>query len=100
MLTVFFQNIATLPSLFEVGQYVPTKILEKEEADGRTNLHLSTSPFDVNSDLKHTIFDKGTFIWAAVQSELDHGYQLDAGIANLRIFLPHSNVRDDCVLSK
>lgn len=47
---------------------------------------------DINCDRRHNSFKKSELIWATVVSELDHGYQLECGVTNCRIFLPNQGL--------
>lgn len=81
--------------MFQIGEYLPIKVLQKIYSDNRVELVLSTNPCDIYSDWNHTVFKNNFLIWAAVESELDHGYQLTVGVQNCRVFLPHQNVAQD-----
>ncbi|KAF2896680.1 hypothetical protein ILUMI_09495 [Ignelater luminosus] len=88
------KDISRLNEMFQIGQFLPTKIMEKKEGSNKTSINLSIDPKDINSEWKHHIFKERMLVWAAVASKLDHGYQLDAGISGSRIFLPFDNVEE------
>lgn len=92
-ISLFLQDVEELKSLFYRGQILPLKILEKiQKQNGSDQILASISPEHVNSKFVHHNFKKGMLMWAAVTSEGDHGYHLDNGVSNIRIFLPHANV--------
>ncbi|KAK9872990.1 hypothetical protein WA026_020337 [Henosepilachna vigintioctopunctata] len=83
-----------LKDIFVLGQYVPFKMRNIENSKDKLNIFGSISPNDINVDRRYNSFRKGELLWAAVVSELDHGYQLDSGVPNCRIFLPHQNIEE------
>ncbi|KAL3282705.1 hypothetical protein HHI36_005878 [Cryptolaemus montrouzieri] len=83
-----------LKKIFNKGQYVPFKLRNIQNDDDEVKLFGSISPSEVNIGRRHNSFRKGEMLWAAVVSELDHGYQLDCGIPNCRIFLPTQNIEE------
>ncbi|CAG9854962.1 unnamed protein product [Phyllotreta striolata] len=84
-------NDTFLTKMFTVGQYVLTKVLNIENRDKGIHVECTLNPREIYSDKLHNSFEKGMLVWAAVQSELEHGYELSAGIKNCRIFLPFKN---------
>ncbi|XP_044761158.1 protein RRP5 homolog isoform X2 [Coccinella septempunctata] len=83
-----------LKTFFHCGQFVPLKIKTIQTKDENCVILGSISPKDVNSDRFHNSFKKGELIWATVISELDHGYQLECGVTNCRIFLPIQHLEE------
>lgn len=90
-----------LNSVFRLGQIVPIKILGKaERQDGKRQILASVNPTHINFNTVHSRYSKGMLLWAAVVSKEDHGYHLDSGVANLRMFLPHANIDSGTSLGK
>ncbi|XP_044752807.1 protein RRP5 homolog [Coccinella septempunctata] len=87
-----------LKTFFHCGQFVPLKIKTIQTKDENCVILGSISPKDVNSDRLHNSFKKGELIWATVISELDHGYQLECGVTNCRIFLPNQHLEEGAKL--
>ncbi|KAF5277696.1 hypothetical protein FQR65_LT03676 [Abscondita terminalis] len=84
-----------LHSLFHIGQFIPTKVLDKTTTETSTSLVLSTNPSDVHQGWTNANFVKGRCIWGSVELELEHGYQLNVGISSCRVFLPFKNIQND-----
>uniref|UniRef100_A0A1Y1N2B3 S1 motif domain-containing protein n=1 Tax=Photinus pyralis TaxID=7054 RepID=A0A1Y1N2B3_PHOPY len=85
-------DCAQLDKMFSIGQFIPTKVLSKETTGKGTELALSMSPTDLHRTWSYDKFRKGCVIWTAIESRQDHGYQLDVGNGDCRIFLPDKNV--------
>lgn len=83
-----------------IGQYLPVKVLQVINATESVSVELSTRPALINQDLNHRTFRKNMLIWAAVAEVLDHGYRLDVGKPEVRIFLPNKNVDENKTYSK
>lgn len=81
-----------LSNFFEVGQFVPVKVLQIEPVEKGLKVLLSAKPNVINSDLSHTTLRKDMLIWATVAEKLEHGYRLDVGIENVRTFLENGKV--------
>nr|CAI5822540.1 unnamed protein product [Callosobruchus analis] len=88
-----------LKNTFKVGQFLVVKVLKIEHSDNNVHVECSTNPRDINSDKRHTSFKKGMLVWACVQSQLDHGYEMNLGVKNCRAFLPKKNVDPEKTLS-
>lgn len=76
------------------------KVLQVLNTGDSVSLELSTRPAVINQDLNHRSFRKGMLIWAAIAEVLDHGYRLDVGRSEVRVFLPSKNVEEDKTYSK
>ncbi|CAH1982414.1 unnamed protein product [Acanthoscelides obtectus] len=88
-----------LKKIFQVGQYLVVKVLKVEHTDTKVSVECSTNPRDINIEKGHTSFKKGVLVWACVQSQLDHGYEMSLGVKNCRAFLPNKNVDQDITLN-
>lgn len=92
-------------NFFEVGQFLPVKVLKVEAVEKGVKVDLSTKPIAINADLSHTTFRKGMLLWATVAEKLDHGYRLDVGVQNVRTFLqtdkvPEGSDYSECITKK
>ncbi|KAK5647128.1 hypothetical protein RI129_005592 [Pyrocoelia pectoralis] len=85
-------NSVKLYKMFHVGQFIPTKVLLKESTEKGTKLSLSMSPSDIHRTWSYSKYRNGCIIWAAIEGRQDHGYQLNVGNDDCRIFLPYKNV--------
>nr|CAH7737780.1 unnamed protein product [Callosobruchus chinensis] len=88
-----------LKNRFKVGQFLLVKVLKVEHTENNVYVDCSINPRDINSDRRHTSFKKGMLVWACVQSQLDHGYEMSLGVRNCRAFLPNKNVDPERTLS-
>ncbi|XP_072376848.1 rRNA biogenesis protein RRP5-like [Diabrotica undecimpunctata] len=86
------ESLTLLPQMFSVGQMILIKILNIENRDQGTHIQCTLNPRDINSGKFHNSFPEGLLVWAAVTSELEHGYRMDIGVNNCRAFLPFKNV--------
>lgn len=86
--------------MFHIGQFVPVKIIGFEEKDKGVHVNCSMNPRDIFEGKSHIWFKKGMLIWACIQSVLDHGYEVNVGVKNCRVFLPSKNVDEGVTLSK
>nr|CAH7737777.1 unnamed protein product [Callosobruchus chinensis] len=89
-----------LKNRFKVGQFLLVKVLKVEHTENNVYVDCSINPRDINSDRRHTSFKKGMLVWACVQSQLDHGYEMSLGVRNCRAFLPNKNVDPERTLSE
>ncbi|VEN41077.1 unnamed protein product [Callosobruchus maculatus] len=89
-----------LKKTFKVGQFLVVKVLKIEHSENKVHVECSINPRDINSDRRHTSFKKGMLVWACVQSQLDHGYEMNLGVKNCRAFLPNKNVDPEKTLSE
>lgn len=80
----------TLDELYTIGQIVCVKVMQiRAGADQpRALIDLSMNPADLQADYHHKRVGVETVLCAAVSDIEDHGYVLNAGIANLRAFMP------------
>ncbi|XP_074031130.1 ribosomal RNA Processing 5 isoform X2 [Leptinotarsa decemlineata] len=81
-----------LGKMFKVGQFVLVKVLNIEIRENGDYVECSLNPSDIYSEKIHNTFEKGMLMWASVRSVLDHGFELDVGVKNCRVFLPSKNV--------
>nr|XP_023017308.1 protein RRP5 homolog [Leptinotarsa decemlineata] len=81
-----------LGKIFKVGQFVLVKVLNIEIRENGDYVECSLNPSDIYSEKTHNTFEKGMLMWASVRSVLDHGFELDVGVKNCRVFLPSKNV--------
>lgn len=90
------QGYKTLDELFTIGQIVCVKVMQiKAGADQpRALIELSMNPADLQADFQHKKVAVNTVLCAAVSDIEDHGYVLNAGIANLRAFMPQADAGD------
>lgn len=65
-----------------------------EIVDKEKGLHVecTINPREIFDSKSHIWFKKGMLVWASIQSVLDHGYEVNIGVKNCRIFLPKKNV--------
>lgn len=89
-----------MSNFFEVGQFIPVKVLHIESIDKNKKIELSTKPNVINSDLNYTTFRKQMLVWATVIEKLEHGYRLDVGVENVRVFLQNEKVPENINYSK
>lgn len=80
----------TLEELYTIGQIVCVKVMQiRAGADQpRALIELSMNPADLQADYQHKRVGVDAVLCAAVSDIEDHGYVLNAGIANLRAFMP------------
>lgn len=80
----------TLDELFSIGQIVCVKVMQIRagEDQPRALIDLSMNPADLQADYQHKRVGVDAVLCAAVSDIEDHGYVLNAGISNLRVFLP------------
>lgn len=89
-----------LQNFFEVGEFLPVKVVKVENVEKGVRVSLTTKPAIVNADLNHTAFRKEMLLWATVAEQLEHGYRLDVGVQNVRIFLQNEKVPEGTEFSK
>lgn len=87
-----FQSDVALRNMFHIGQFVPVKIIGLEGVEKGVHVECSINPRDIFEGKSHIWFRKGMLIWASIQSVLDHGYEVNVGVKNCRVFLPSKNV--------
>lgn len=89
-----------LKKLFQIGQFIPVKVIEIKEIDRGVHVECTINPREIFEGKSHIWFKKGMLIWASIQSELDHGYEVNVGVKNCRVFLPSKNVDEGRTFSK
>ncbi|KAF5287952.1 hypothetical protein FQA39_LY15590 [Lamprigera yunnana] len=85
-------DLPKLNGMFQIGQFIPTCVIKKELTVTGTKLILSTDPIHIHSKWNIANFTKGSHIWAAIELQLEHGYQLYVGITSCRVFLPSDKI--------
>lgn len=83
-----------------MGQFIPVKVQNMEPTEKGLKVELSTKPSVINADLNHSSFRKQMLVWATVIEQLDHGYRLDVGVRNVRVFLQNEKVPEGISYSK
>lgn len=86
--------------MFKIGQFVLTKVINIESKEKGIHVECTINPRDIYSDKSHNSFENWMLIWCSVQAELEHGYEINVGIKNCRVFLPSENVDGDRKLCK
>ncbi|KAH1024610.1 protein RRP5 homolog [Dendroctonus ponderosae] len=81
--------------LFSVGDFLPIKIMAVETRDSGTHVEASINPREIYADQNHSSFAKGMLVWACVQSQSDHGYEMTLGVKHCRAFVPFKNIDDE-----
>ncbi|CAH1110436.1 unnamed protein product [Psylliodes chrysocephalus] len=84
-----------LKQMFKIGQFVLTKVINIESKEKGIHVECTINPRDIYSDKSHNSFENWMLIWCSVQAELEHGYEINVGIKNCRVFLPSENVDGD-----
>lgn len=88
-----------LKKLFHTGQFLPLKIISLVHNEKGTRIGCSINPKDINEGKRHSSFKKGMLVWGCIQSVLDHGYEVNIGVKNCRVFLPTKNVKENTSLA-
>lgn len=100
-LNYFFVNqVLKLRNFFAIGQFIPVRVIQVINSANDISIDLSTRPTVIHQEFNHGTFKKGMLLWAAVSEVLDHGYRLDIGRTDVRIFLPNKNVEEEKTYSK
>ncbi|CAG9825023.1 unnamed protein product [Phaedon cochleariae] len=81
-----------LTKMFQIGQFIMVKVVNVEHGEKNVLVECTMNPREIYSERSHSDFKKGLLVWASVQSVLDHGYELNVGVKNCRVFLPSKNV--------
>lgn len=76
------------------------KVLQAECTDNIGKLECTLNPREINSEKSHVSFKKGMLVWGCINSILDHGYELNVGVKNCRVFLPNKNVDEGKTFGK
>ncbi|CAH1104644.1 unnamed protein product [Psylliodes chrysocephalus] len=84
-----------LKQMFKIGQFILTKVINIESKEKGIHVECTINPRDIYNDKSHNSFEKGMLIWCSVQAELEHGYEINVGVKNCRVFLPSKNVDGD-----
>lgn len=66
-----------------------------EVRDKGTHVEASINPREIYADQNHSSFTKGMLVWACVQSQSDHGYEMTLGVKHCRAFVPFKNIDDE-----
>ncbi|XP_067012114.2 protein RRP5 homolog [Anabrus simplex] len=83
-----------LNEMFQVGQYIVTKVMQvKQTEDNDVKVILTSSPKEIHSNWAHRNVETGLVLSAAVSSVEDHGYVMDVGISGVRAFLKMKKAR-------
>ncbi|XP_041970013.1 rRNA biogenesis protein rrp5 [Aricia agestis] len=88
------EEVSDLKKMFLAGQYVVVKVLEVTD----NHLMLSLMPQHINTGRLLTDLKKGMVLQAAVSSVEDHGYIMDIGIPNAKVFLPKDSANPELEL--
>lgn len=81
-----------LKLLFKIGEIIPVKVLNIEHKENGTILESTIHPREINGGRRLDSFPRNMLVWGSIQSELDHGYEINIGLKNCRVFLPFTNV--------
>ncbi|KAG5876543.1 hypothetical protein JTB14_010314 [Gonioctena quinquepunctata] len=94
------ETATLLGKIFKIGQFILVKVLNVENRDKVTYVECTINPREIYNEMSHNSFEKGMLLWASVQSILDHGFELNTGIKNCRVFLPSKNVDRDLAIGE
>ncbi|KAI5705502.1 hypothetical protein M8J75_015757 [Diaphorina citri] len=87
------EEIPELSDLFSIGDLVVAKILECVTNNlGQKQIKASLNPHHVNEMYINTTLETGLVLPACVHSKEDHGYLLDVGVKNTRVFIKYDSV--------
>lgn len=89
---MLFQSHEVLKKMFHKGQLIPVKVLQVEERERGIHVECTINPRDIFNGKSHNWFKKGMLIWGSIESILDHGYEVNIGVKNCRVFLPSKNI--------
>lgn len=78
-----------LDELYSTGELIYVKVLEKSPE----LMILSLDPKQLHSEFSYRRLVEGIVLSATIETEEDHGYQMNVGIKNVRAFLPTKNIR-------
>lgn len=82
----------SLKDIFAVGEFLPIKIVDVTSKDDVTRIEASTNPAHVYAERHFNSFGKGHVVWATPTTKLDHGYEMNVGVRDVRAFLPFKNI--------
>nr|CAD7396097.1 unnamed protein product [Timema poppensis] len=86
------QEFHPLPDMYHIGQHVVVKVIELDPT--KTDVKISLSPRDIQSDWSRTMLQTGIAVVAAVRSVEEHVYVMDVGITGVRAFLKKKCARN------
>lgn len=89
-----------MSKLFHIGQLIPVRVVELVDNDKGVHVECTINPREIFEGISHVWFQKGMLIWCSVQSVLDHGYEINIGVKNCRVFLPSKNIDEGRDFSK
>ncbi|XP_056630558.1 protein RRP5 homolog [Diorhabda sublineata] len=88
-------TVTLLTRMFKVGQHVLTKVTNIGTNQKGVHVECTINPREIYNDKNHTSFVKSYLVWASVMSKHEHGYEMNIGVNNCRVFLHTKNVDKD-----
>lgn len=86
--------IKPLNQIFTNGSYLPVRVVHISKVEKGCQLHVTTRPNIVNSDVRHDHLKRGMVVWGVATEKLEHGYRIECGVRDCRAFMPFGNVEE------